>query len=369
MAYDFSPPFWSPTGNRPNHNAHGLILTTPTSRRHASNSMPNINQSGPGDTSGSRKRTRLSMVESYCQEQQTVSGEPFAFETSSLHDMSQSAAFEPELHNDTLANGLHGQSIPLEESKCGQKRSRTSDERAGAKIGQFVFNIVTGVAGKMWEFCTTMPFAGFKAGQGPSYDMISSGDGSLRRSSSTIQLPGQFPADRFAVCDLPSRDTPASNGWTLIHNPPQTDGEQRPHAVFNVAPISPSPRSPHARQSISRTLPRRRPRMSTPKASSIFSMREEHANVSRRSSLPAAPRSGPASPCSNISPAGSPEIQKLAARRQRDERRNDASMRKLNQQLQSMIREGREALATKVEVVGDELGVEGLEEDDSFAED
>lgn len=45
------------------------------------------------------------------------------------------------------------------------------------------------------------------------------------------------------------------------------------------------------------------------------------------------------------------------AERKREERQADASIRRLNEQLKAMIKEGKEALGTKVEVL-DELDVD-----------
>jgi len=45
--------------------------------------------------------------------------------------------------------------------------------------------------------------------------------------------------------------------------------------------------------------------------------------------------------------------------RRREEKQQDASIRRLNDQLKAMIKEGRQALDTKVEVVDDEDEDEG----------
>jgi hypothetical protein len=55
------------------------------------------------------------------------------------------------------------------------------------------------------------------------------------------------------------------------------------------------------------------------------------------------------SPRSRDGPS-SAEVQRQAARLRRREREEDASIQRLNKQLQAMIREGREALGTTVEV-------------------
>jgi len=49
----------------------------------------------------------------------------------------------------------------------------------------------------------------------------------------------------------------------------------------------------------------------------------------------------------------SPETQRYMADRRREERQADASIRRLNEQLKAMIKEGKQALGTKVEVLDD----------------
>lgn len=49
----------------------------------------------------------------------------------------------------------------------------------------------------------------------------------------------------------------------------------------------------------------------------------------------------------------SPETQRFMAERKREDRAADASIRRLNEQLKAMIKEGKEALGTKVEVLDD----------------
>lgn len=54
----------------------------------------------------------------------------------------------------------------------------------------------------------------------------------------------------------------------------------------------------------------------------------------------------------DASPRLDAEARKLAARRQMEERDNDERMSAFNKQLQDMIRQGREALGTTIEVDG-----------------
>ena len=53
------------------------------------------------------------------------------------------------------------------------------------------------------------------------------------------------------------------------------------------------------------------------------------------------------------SPRLDPEAQHMVARRMREERAADARINDFNVRLQEMIRQGKEALGTKIEVDGD----------------
>ena len=67
-------------------------------------------------------------------------------------------------------------------------------------------------------------------------------------------------------------------------------------------------------------------------------------------------------PTQDASPV-SVEAQRYAERMRREERQTDASIKRLNEQLKAMIKEGKEALGSKVEIVDDENEMdEGFEE-------
>lgn len=64
------------------------------------------------------------------------------------------------------------------------------------------------------------------------------------------------------------------------------------------------------------------------------------------------------------------EVQRHAARIRKRELEEDANLKRFNQQLKAMIREGKEALGTKIEVVEELDGLvdEGYAEGDYFDE-
>ena len=76
-------------------------------------------------------------------------------------------------------------------------------------------------------------------------------------------------------------------------------------------------------------------------------------------------RYGLVSTAGTVSPA-SAEVQRWAAKRRQEEKKADEGIRKINAQLEAMIRQGKEALGTKVEVElydTEELSVEDLVDD------
>jgi len=77
-----------------------------------------------------------------------------------------------------------------------------------------------------------------------------------------------------------------------------------------------------------------------------------------------APSRSPAAgtPTQHSSPV-SVEAQRYTERLRREERQTDASIKRLNEQLKAMIKEGKEALGSKVEIVDDESEMDvGFEE-------
>ena len=48
----------------------------------------------------------------------------------------------------------------------------------------------------------------------------------------------------------------------------------------------------------------------------------------------------------------SPEVEAFQRKKRKEDKKHDESLRRLNSQLQDMIREGQQALGSKVEIVG-----------------
>lgn len=194
--------------------------------------------------------------------------------------------------------------------------------------GQTVIKAV----GKVLDLCWSGAFRGFYAGGGQGYDLqagsptqinsnwqSSPGSSGEKDSIRRTPIPGQYPQEQI------------ERNWVVV--PP----EPARSSVGNDNASSPSLRARHIHQVPG---PRRRP--------AVMPRLNKRAPTSYRPSTPT--RSpGLASPRSKDGP-GSADMQRYAAKKRRQEREEDASIRRLNQQLQAMIREGKEALGTTVEV-------------------
>jgi hypothetical protein len=71
-------------------------------------------------------------------------------------------------------------------------------------------------------------------------------------------------------------------------------------------------------------------------------------------------RGGPANGAMKVESPAAREAQRWAALKKKEEREADQSLRRLDAQLKAMIREGKEALGTRIEVeIDDDLGGAG----------
>lgn len=147
---------------------------------------------------------------------------------------------------------------------------------------------------------------------------MASNDVTHQRDGS-FPVPGRFPKDEI------------QQNWVMVHEDTQDGflqvGSPSPVTARRVSRrhgVIPS----HTRRRSGVTMPRSGKRImpSTPTRSQFSS--------------PAKPRESPVSV----------ETQRYMARMRRMEREEDASLQRLNEQLQAMIKEGKQALGTRVEV-------------------
>lgn len=219
----------------------------------------------------------------------------------------------------------------LDEKAMAPEQTPTAAEPAGPlRWSRAVLDVV----GKVWDFCWSGPFRGFYAGGGRGYSLDSS-EAPLaesyqnkspmsypyRPSSSSafspsaekraVSVPGEYPLD--------AGEDVLHGSWVMISPNEGTTG-------YNTPCARPRSRKSHMSR---RTAYRRTP-----------SKRSLAPHPQPTFSAPAKPHESPVSV----------ETQRYLAKQRRREREEDASLQRLNKQLQSMIQEGRQALGTRVEV-------------------
>lgn len=269
----------------------------------------------------------------------------------------------------------------------GQIREMAEDEQP--TWSRFVLEVVGNVAGKVWEFCRTSAFGGFTAGGGDVFPFSNDTETRNEMAGSRHdqdespahlydgpQSRSQSRQEQFHDCISPENtdirpakrlQTSQGNGWVMInHNNNQAPSSHQ--AAPSTSPLrqpqSPSHRSLLPRPATSKANTTRAPRHST----SHYSSATYHAgSPTKRTASFAQPRSPVSmSPSAHRTPA-SAERRRIPVRREQEDWEGDEDMKKLNQQLKAMIREGKAALATRVEVGGGEVGARDLE-DEGYAE-
>ncbi|KAG0649476.1 hypothetical protein D0Z07_4290 [Hyphodiscus hymeniophilus] len=319
--------------------------------------------------------------------------------------------YRRELSDDTKLQGLLGEEsrfqsfAPLEYdresggSRANPRQFMGQGEQWSRSALQVVGGVVGGVVGKVWEFCKTSAFKGFHAGGGNGYTIDATADtihpsieqdpfweaeksvtyGMMDRESTP--LPGRFPEEDF-IHDYMDRATPdatppragkrrqvAGNGDELAKNwivvPPTANtstpskAQPRGPARYSMPTASSVGRKSVAGRPASRASGAIGPRRP------MLQSRVSHAGSPALQSNAGASFASPRSPGSSKIPRANPmtgmkmmnpdspaakEAQRWAALKRKEEREADESIRRLDAQLKAMIKEGKEALGTKVEV-------------------
>ncbi|KAL8828145.1 MAG: hypothetical protein Q9170_006728 [Blastenia crenularia] len=256
------------------------------------------------------------------------------------------------------------------------------------------FYTIFGAAGKVWDFCRTSAFSGFYAGKGPGYALNAPAnpmvEGSLRwhdmdekdsmfcQRESPTPIPGRFPEEDF-IEDYMTQDhsTPPraakkiqrSKGggelrenWVMVD---QSSVVSRSGSPVRLSARKLPPSSASGRRPITRTdrrpiFPANRPSLTSHAGSPGMRSDRPASFASSRSPLTSPKRESPVSA----------DVQRHAARIRRREMEEDANLKRFNLQLKAMIREGKEALRTTVEIEdnGEDLVDEGYIEGDCFDE-
>ena len=277
-------------------------------------------------------------------------------------------------------------------------------------------NVVGAVVGKVWEFCKigATTFTGFGAGAGTKYKVnaesmshfepVEVGDSYWESEKNlygedrdSTPVPGQFPEQDF-IPDYMDRATPdvspappakrrqisnshssdeIAKNWVVVPNKsnPSTSTPTRPQPRAPSRYSMPTASSASRRSVAGVARPASRAGYASPAVRRQMLNRTSHAGsatlqsnrgasfASSRSPAPAS-RIPRASPVRDVKSPGKPavvqdspaarEAQRWAALKRKEEREADESIRRLDAQLKAMIREGKEALGTKIEVEMDD---------------
>ncbi|RDL38896.1 uncharacterized protein BP5553_03236 [Venustampulla echinocandica] len=289
-------------------------------------------------------------------------------------------------------------------------RGRGWNSPAGEGWSKAAIHVAGAVVGKVWEFCKNSGavFRGFHAGGGEGYTISNTGgiplysgeqNDNLWETEKTsawgppdrgsTPLPGRFPEEDFIpdYLDRPAPDSdprPAkrrqvsknsqdeiAKNWVVVPPPttPSTPSKAQPRgaARYSMPTASSASRRSTATATASRPAsragfgPSAAPRR--PMLARISHAGSPALNPSRGASF-ASPRSSPGSKIPRASPKrdvtspekkvldspAAKEAQRWAALKKKEEREADESIRRLDRQLKAMIREGKEALGTRIEV-------------------
>ena len=269
-------------------------------------------------------------------------------------------------------------------------------------LGRTLYH-VAGMAGKVLEFCRDTAFRGFFAGGGTGYELkgaattqskatgeqsvwhqVEEKDLTFWRDSEVVgtPVPGRFPEEDF-IPDYMSQDHSSpiqvraakrvqrekgaepgiGENWMIVgeRTTPSTSRGSSPSRLSTrktPTSIASSNRRTAPRLGRRPILPASRPSLTSYAGSPGMRLDRPASYASPRS--PTAFAGGVAT-ASHVSPkheTSSPvsvEVQKHAARIRRRELEEEKNLSRFNQQLKAMIKEGKEALGTRIEVE-DEIG-------------
>ena len=258
--------------------------------------------------------------------------------------------------------------------------------------GRTIYGVID-AAGKVWKFCKSNAFRGFYAGKGCGYALTHPTPATLEGSQlwhdmdekdlaplgreETISIPGRFPEDFIESYMAQDHTTPSRaakkiqrskaegnmrEDWIMVGRSPVSSRDGSPVRLSNrkIPPSSACGRRPISRTGRRFVVPMNRP-----------SLTSQAGSPGMRSDCPAsfASTRSPVTTPKHESPI-SADVQRHAARIRRRELEEDANLKKFNQQLKAMIKQGKEALRTTIEVAeeGDAPIDEGYIEGESVDE-
>ena len=252
-----------------------------------------------------------------------------------------------------------------------------------------LLNIVGGVAGKLFQFCA-VPFRGFQAGGGHSYDADAQIKIASKLGLHDVSEPGEPAApvqqikldthasDDYCVRSIESVDTErprmpkrlrTEDAWVMVGQDeeagsspivtPRLSERRTPARIYTPSPsqlprpLSRATATPLSKRPSLIPVSRRSGASRTPLYSSSIPGSKSHNRQRSNSRLSFGSPGQFEGEKKKISPLP-PDSQRLVSKIRRDEMEDDARMRRMSCQMSAMLREAREALGSKVEIEDDD---------------
>ncbi|KAF2035188.1 hypothetical protein EK21DRAFT_46251, partial [Setomelanomma holmii] len=252
-----------------------------------------------------------------------------------------------------------------------------------------ILGLMGGVAGKLIQFCT-VPFRGFQAGGGQKYTVDGQEeiatrlglqeDPFLHQSAGPVQQvpPGTFPQDDYGVRSIDSLDQEClerprmtkrlrtADNWVVVGNDGETESRpatprlserrlpeqprspsQIPRPVSRASAVTPSLKRPSLIPVSRRSTTDRRSLHGTVKATPTHVRQRSYSRMSFGSPAVLEEKKEKLKKPSSPLPK---ESQRLINKVRRDEMEADEQMRRMSSQMMALMREAKEALATKIEI-------------------
>ena len=247
-------------------------------------------------------------------------------------------------------------------------------------LGNVIYRFA-GVAGKVWQNWSNT-FRGFYAGGGQGYEMEGPSNGLVNQQWQGVEqekfwqmevpsTPGGFPQEDY-IADYMSLDHTST--------PPRASKRSKRDADTSATWVMVGSTRSSRETSPSRLAPRKVPMHGSGKRATPKSLGRKPILPASRPSLSSfagspsiqsnrASYASPRSPITLSPKHDSPvnlEVQRHAARLRRKEAAEDANLKRFNQQLKAMIKEGKEALGTRIEIEEEELGESTRDGEDMF---
>lgn len=311
--------------------------------------------------------------------------------------------------HDKSQNGRRQQQMVKTTTRTNESQnSNTQSSISGWHLRKVAWAMTGGLAGKIFNFCWNTTFRGFSAGGGQAY--TTDGRSALTHTSSRGDDGGGYfsQQQQYNFSDAQSHHTPhigtptstkakrpgmdrsvTRSSWVLVerldiperdnhdedeHSPVrkksrastagtgigginwQYSKDERPQqsAKLNTNINTASFASPR-----SRSLGSSNATTATTTTMRNYGLSPSH-NSSKRQRTSFTPLASPTKRQSSLSQAelqtvtslhSSPEVEAFKRQKRRENKKQDESLRRLNAQLQDMIREGKQALGSKVEVI------------------